>query len=206
MTWHSAVVTDNQDPEQRGRLKLLVAELAAAEWPTWVPAWSPAGLQLLAVPVVGDLVIVHRTPAGGLAWAAGLVQGDRRYPDALRRDYPHRVGLASPDGGAALVACDGNRVLLLSGAGTSAGIDLATTESGLLEHALMGEAFVADWKAVLDALVTLGTSLGSAVSIASVVAAGNALNAAIAAQAANAATSAASGGLPLLSRWVRLEG
>lgn len=105
MTWYSAVVVDNQDPDQRGRLRLRIPGLLGpdAVAPDWIPARVVGGAHERAVglwwcPPVDAIVLVE-VDGYRMVWSGGEISGSTKLPAELLEGYPRRAGLTSPGGG-----------------------------------------------------------------------------------------------------------
>ena len=120
---HFAIVTDNNDPEQRGRLKMRSQSLIGADYemPDWIEPESPlftstGGGGSLFLPKIGTLVelvvAVHdvdmdqmpaerflQNPSGKWRHASHSASQDKLpLPDDLRTHYPNRRGFVTPAG------------------------------------------------------------------------------------------------------------
>lgn len=161
--YYQATVRDNRDPEERGRLRLEVAELfgPGVTAPDWIsprvvaPAEGAVGW--LAVPAVGAVVAVEANGPGadltarGLRWLGGT---PARIPAPLRVDYPARAGASSPDGSAVAVLGP-DLVALLAGT-----VRLGASEAAATHEAVRASLLSA-LSGVLDEVIAIG--LASAV-------------------------------------------
>lgn len=139
---HMGVVTDNNDPEQRGRLKLKCQSLVAVdvELPDWIePAAqlfaSTGGAAALFLPAIGSTVEltcdVHDTELDempgerflqnpAMKWRPATMTdkaGPMPLPDVLRINYPNRRGWATPSGH--YVVCDDKGSVIIHHSGGS---------------------------------------------------------------------------------------
>lgn len=112
MSWYSAIVVDNADPDQRGRLRLRIPGLLGPDAiaPDWIPARVVGGAHGRAVglwwcPPVDAIVLVE-VDGPRIVWSGGEVSGSTKLPDALLDGYPRRAGLTSPKGNSAIVLDD----------------------------------------------------------------------------------------------------
>jgi uncharacterized protein involved in type VI secretion and phage assembly len=96
-------VTNNNDPEQEGRVKVKSDQLEAQEFPAWLePSFSMAGAEwgIFFVPEVGDLVEIEiddRPQAGGL-YARSVYTPTNKIPAELLANYPNRMGIVTKGG------------------------------------------------------------------------------------------------------------
>jgi hypothetical protein len=145
LSWYSARVLDNRDPDQRGGLRLLIPALLGPEaaWPGWVPATfagaAPGAVSGLWIPPPGALVQVR--VLGELAtWSGATLAQDAKLPEALRRNYPRRSGSSSTDG----------RSVILLEDGTSGGLLVLVPDGGTMrlgsetaaKHVQLAEAYL----------------------------------------------------------------
>lgn len=115
---HAATVLDNQDPEQRGRIKVACAALMADE-ETAVPHWCDPIYEWgwFIVPDVGEIVdievasgasdddskgvisIANLNPRWrGRYWGGEATEQARKVPDDFKTNYGKRRGFATPGG------------------------------------------------------------------------------------------------------------
>jgi len=107
--YYSAVVTDNADPDELGRLRVICPELygdGSQELPAWIRPRVYAGNGAASgwwfIPPVDAIVFLERSPAGDLRWSgAGWGQANE-VPSFLAGNYPRRAGFTSPEGGHSL--------------------------------------------------------------------------------------------------------
>lgn len=165
MRHYAAIVSDNADPDKRGRLKLEIPGLLDGVHPEWIDPRAPSGPASVWIPRKDDRVIVERSEGGDLRWSGGLVIG-AALPDVFRKDYGERHGIASADGAAAVVLVNGGGILVL--AGSSGTITLATGEDARTEPVVLGDTFGGSWDDLLTALTTLAAALVPVVSPATV--------------------------------------
>jgi len=118
--YYTAVVTDNEDPDELGRLRVICPELygdGATEIPSWVAprvyTGAAAGAGWWFIPPVDSIVFLEASPAGDLRWSGGTWGQVNAPPDFLTANYPHRSGFTSPEGGHALALDDDVGFLLL---------------------------------------------------------------------------------------------
>lgn len=135
--YYQAIVRDNRDPEQRGRLRLEVPELLGpgVVSPDWVApritAPQAGAVGWLCIPATGATVVLeangpgHDPAARGWRW-----QGSEALdlPQALRAGYPARAGATSPDGSAVAVLGPDLAALLASTVRLGASEQLALHE------------------------------------------------------------------------------
>lgn len=161
MRYYSAVVTDRDDPDQRGRIKAKIPALVDGEWHDWIDAWSPFGLASVFTPRVDDVVLIVASEGGAIRWLGGTVEGQRKWPEPYRKDYGKRSGIASTDGAACVVLVEGGGVIVL--AGPQGTITLATTEDATTHPLVHGDTLGDAWDGLLDALTVFVGSTGAAV-------------------------------------------
>lgn len=109
---YPAIVTDNDDPDQLGRLLLEIPGLLGTEdpeHPDWIyPCFAAAGpgaAALFFIPPVGAAVYVDQDVSGGLRWRGADFGGVNTIPPDLLVNYPRRSGFSAP-GGRHLLALD----------------------------------------------------------------------------------------------------
>ena len=119
-SYYTAIVVDVEDPDELGRLRLIIPELygdGATEYPGWIPPRVPAGAGAGAgwwfVPPVDSIVLVERTPAGDLRWTGGTWGQVNEVPAFLAANYPRRSGFTSPEGGHSLAMDEDTGILVL---------------------------------------------------------------------------------------------
>ena len=98
-----ATVTDNQDPDELGRLQLLIPPLSGSDepYPGWVQPRVPGGSAacgMIWIPPVDSVVLVDVDQAGRVRWSGEAFGALNTIPDALRINYPLRAGFSSPSG------------------------------------------------------------------------------------------------------------
>lgn len=117
--YYTAVVDDTADPEQRGRLKLVIGELLGeAVYPDWIEpriAGGPGAAAMFFVPPAGSVVIVEADDRDQLRWSGGQFGGQNSLPAFLLANYPARSGFSAPGGQHLVVADDDVGVYLVSG-------------------------------------------------------------------------------------------
>lgn len=104
--YYSAVVTDNADPDELGRLRVICPELygdAETELPAWIaprvgPGTGP-GSGWWWIPPVDAIVLLEASPAGELRWSGSGWGQVNTPPSFLAANYPRRAGWTSPEGG-----------------------------------------------------------------------------------------------------------
>jgi hypothetical protein len=156
--YYSAVVTDNADPDELGRIRVICPELFgdhSTELPQWVPPRVPAGSAPGAgwwfVPPVDAVVFLEETPAGDLRWSGAAWGGVNTVPAFLAGNYPRRAGFTSPEGGHALALDDDAGLLILV-------VDPATPDGVANYVSLDGAAGEAKIGLATGALFTLNGS------------------------------------------------
>lgn len=93
-----AVVTDNRDPGQRGRIQIDHAILGQT---SWIPYLNVPGM--FSAPSIGDIVFVtceSGEPEHSYAWG-NITKGNKakpELPDRFKRDIPTNRGIYSPGG------------------------------------------------------------------------------------------------------------
>ena len=144
MTWYTATVNDNRDPEKRARLRLVIGGLTgSAVYPGWVGPMLPGGaakgaVGLVWVPPVGSIVLVLQTGPEAVRWCFGPMEGDAKLPAALTDDYPNTAGFTSPGGDVAITAGRTNaRVLVPTGGEVRLG-DADASQAAVRGDALIG--------------------------------------------------------------------
>lgn len=157
--WYTAVVTDNADPDKRGRLRLKVAGLTGdEEWPEWVEPALPAPAMNGAIgwwwiPPKDALVLVERYRPDALRWRGGTSGGRWRLPTELSTDYPKRAGFTDPSGTTVLALASSKAVL-------KAQEVLLGGEQDATEAALLGDKFVSKFGQLLSEIVSIGAAAG----------------------------------------------
>ena len=118
----TATVVNVDDPDQLGRLRLIIPGLyeAEIEFPEWIqprfPAAGPGAVAAWLIPPVDAVVVVEVDEAGELRWHGGEVGGVNTPPPFLVANYPRRAGMTSP-GGLHVLALDdddGLRILVVN--------------------------------------------------------------------------------------------
>lgn len=160
MRHYVAIVQDNADPDQVGRLQLEIPGLLDGTHPDWIPPRAPAGPGLVWIPRKDDRVIVERGEGGELRWLGATVRATP-YADPFLKDYGKRHGIASADGAACVVLVNEGGILVL--AGSSGTITLATGEDARTEPLVLGDTFGQAWDDFLTALTTFLSSISGAV-------------------------------------------
>lgn len=180
---HAAVVLDDRDPEQAGRLQVMIPTLSGtdAPWPDWVPPRLPGcageeGAGLVWIPPQQSVVVVEAEAggAGGIWWVAGELGARSRLPAPLRADYPATSGWVDRAGDhAALLGPDGARLQAFDAAGgvaaqlraassgvrvEGARIDLTGPGATPAHPYLLTAAFFADLALVLAEVVAVGAA------------------------------------------------
>lgn len=121
--FYSAVVSDNADPDQAGRLKLVIPEYSGSgEYPDWVPGRlpltgpgqedSPGAGGWISIPEVDSIVIVQVGLNAAPEWSHAQAGEVAQVPSILRTNYPTRAGATSPDGSHGLALDDAEGFLL----------------------------------------------------------------------------------------------
>jgi len=118
---YRALVTDNADPEQLGRLMLQIPELIGEEesYPEWVPPRIPTaagpGAGWFGVPPIGAPVLVEADSAGLLRWSGAEWGALNTPPPLLVGNYGRRQGFTSPEGLHSFALDEDNGLILLVG-------------------------------------------------------------------------------------------
>lgn len=109
-TYFTATVADNQDPDQLGRLSLIIPGYSGEDeaYPEWIsPRVAPgagagaedgAGAGWFFVPAVNSIVIVEVNAGGELRWTGAEWGAVNALPAFLAGNYPRRAGFTSPEG------------------------------------------------------------------------------------------------------------
>jgi len=119
--YFAAVVTDNADPDELGRLRVICPELygedGATEFPGWIAPRVPAGAGPASgwwfVPPVDAIVALELTPSGELRWTGSGWGQVNTVPEFLAGNYPRRSGFTSPEGGHTLALDEDAGLLVL---------------------------------------------------------------------------------------------
>lgn len=165
MTTYDAIVRDNRDPDELGRLRLEVPGLFGSDRlaPGWVPARiGPAGgggVGLWWIPPVNARVVVEIAGAGQqLRWIGTELGRSARAPSWLRA--AGRAGLTSPSGTRGLLL-DDQRVTLTGGAPSSAEALLLGDRTEEDHAAFLGnlQVFVTALKASTDPAVAAAAAV-----------------------------------------------
>ena len=167
MSWHTAVVTDNRDPDKQGRLKVKIPALFGdAEYPSWVdPALAApshqGALGLWCVPPVDAVILVERHGPSTYWWRGGLTGGTHKLPTELSTDYPKRAGLTDPSGAVVLALTEQDAIVKVPRSALIGGAD-ADQES------MLGSKFMAKFKLFLSEVNTaiLAVPSSNAVTLA----------------------------------------
>lgn len=164
--YYSAVVTDNADPLELGRLRVICAELygdADTELPEWIPPRIAAGAGPGAgwwwIPPVNAVVILEATAAGDLRWTGGGWGEVNAPPEDLIDNYPRRAGFTDP-GGAHSLVLDQDTGLVVSVREEAGGDPVAVLELGTDGPTL--DATGDPWRLLLDATRALLVHSGGA--------------------------------------------
>lgn len=117
--YYSAIVTDNADPDELGRIRVICPELygdGETELPKWIPPRVSSGTGPASgwwfIPPLDAIVVLEASPAGELRWSGGSWGGVNTVPSFLAANYPRRSGFTSPEGGHS-VALDEDAGLLV---------------------------------------------------------------------------------------------
>lgn len=117
---YRAIVTDIDDPDQRGRIRARCAEIYGTgdeEIPAWIEAEVQGGAAPGAgwwfVPPVDAVVVLRRLPSGDLRWRPGPWGSLNAPPSTLAGNYPRRSGWTSPDGVHTLALDDDSGMIAL---------------------------------------------------------------------------------------------
>lgn len=118
--YYSAVVTDNADPDELGRLRVICPELYGddvTEFPDWIPPRVGPGAGPAAgwwfIPPVDAIVFLEESPAGDLRWSGGAWGQVNTPPEFLAANYPRRSGFTSPEGAHSLALDEDTGLLVL---------------------------------------------------------------------------------------------
>lgn len=108
LRYYTGFVRDNNDPEQRARLKLEIPGFTGVgvTHPSWIAAripGGPAGSGLFFLPPVDSVIVVEADEAGNLRWGGGGFGAVNTLPPILAENYPRRSGFTSPEGAHGLV-------------------------------------------------------------------------------------------------------
>lgn len=100
--FYPAVVADNADPQQAGRLRCECPALWATVPEMWIPpvgAYAAQGHGSLNVPAVGDRVYLRFSEGdASFPYYERANYADGHLPDALKADYPETIGMVDRGG------------------------------------------------------------------------------------------------------------
>lgn len=118
--YYTAIVTDNADPDELGRLRVICPELygdGETELPAWIPPRVGPGAGPASgwwwIPPVDAVVYLERTPAGDLRWSGSGWGQVNTVPEFLAGNYPRRAGFTSPEGASSLALDEDVGLLVL---------------------------------------------------------------------------------------------
>lgn len=117
--YFTATVVDNADPDELGRLSLVIPGLSGAEdpHPEWIPPRVTPGAGPASgwffVPPVDAVVVVELDSAGALRWTGGTWGAVNTIPELLAANYPRRSGFSSPEGANVLALDEDTGLLVL---------------------------------------------------------------------------------------------
>lgn len=163
---YTAIVTDNDDPEKRGRIRAYSGALNAegTDLPEWIePCFPAAGVGgasgFFFVPQVNDVVEIERVvthtddDALGLAsivhpdthWRCMVYSSIADVPVEFKRGYPARCGLKTVSGQSLVFDDDASSVILTSG-------DIRLASESATEPLVLGDVLKAMLSSFLDAV------------------------------------------------------
>lgn len=161
MSWYTAVVNDNRDPDRRGRLRLVIGGLTgSAVYPSWVVPMLPGGAAKGAagfvwIPPVNSIVLVLQTGPESIRWCFGPVEGNAKLPASLTDDYPNTAGFTSPGGDVAITA---GRTLARVTVPTGGEVRLGDADGS--QSVPRGDALIGALQPALQEIGTLFAALG----------------------------------------------
>ena len=139
-------MADNDDPELRGRLKLVIPGITGPDnaHPDWIRARivgaGPLALALFWLPPVEAIVFVEADRGGVLRWLGSELSASQVLPDIFRTDYPLRAGMTSPDGTVFLVLGPG-LAIIEAAAVTLTSSDIRLGGSAAAQAMILGNIF-----------------------------------------------------------------
>jgi len=142
---HTGVVTNNNDPEQRGRIKVKSDTLldSEVEFPIWAEPsnWtSTGGFGVLAIPDVGTTVDVELDDEDDEAiprYKGGVYNDESGVPDELKAGYPKKRGIKTPSGHLVILD-DGEKKITIQDASKN----VITMENGKVNITTTGDLTV----------------------------------------------------------------
>ena len=161
MTWYTAVVNDNRDPEKRARLRLVIGGLTgSAVYPGWVVPLLPGGAGdraagLVWIPPTGSIVLVLQTGPEAVRWCFGPVEGSAKLPAALTDDYPNTAGFTDPAGAVAFAA--GRSLARVTVPDTG---QVRLGDAGADQSVMRGDAFLGAVQPAFQEIATLLSGIG----------------------------------------------
>ncbi len=146
VSYFSATVQDNDDPDQLGRLVLVIPGLTGADnpHPDWIEpriagGAGPDAAAVFFLPPVDAIVVVEADAGGRLRWSGGTVGAVNTIPPAFLTNYPRRAGMTSPTGSTVLILDDDDGVTLVG-----AKISLVASEDDPREPLLLSTTFLGE--------------------------------------------------------------
>lgn len=175
--YFTATVSDNQDPDELGRLMLKIPGISGPDedYPDWIaPRVTPGagpGAGWWWIPPVDAIVVVELDAAGVVRWTGGTWGAVNTPPEVLIGNYPRRAGFTSPEAGQAVVLDEDDGAFLVVAPGARVVFTTDPELGGALEPVILGSTFLGElgpaMTEIMAALSALGlpvTNLGTLIS------------------------------------------
>lgn len=168
------IVTNNDDPAKAGRVKAVIHSLSGQEFPDWIEGEQPAGCCF--IPDMGESISIG-LPEGDditefpeeMRYTGAIKDDANPVADAFLKNYPNRMGFASPKDQQVLV--DDNDGQAIIKAAAKAILNAPATElsdictDAILKGTTVHTAFTTFFTALGNAASTLSLSPGNPAAV-----------------------------------------
>lgn len=164
--YFTAVVADNQDPDELGRLSLVIPGISGADQPhpEWIPARVTPGTGPGAgwwfIPPVDAVVVVEVDAAGALRWTGGTWGAVNTPPDFMVDSYARRSGFTSPEGAQTFALDEDSGAYVLVSPGARLVITSDPALGATVEPVILGATCLGDLAAGLTEVLAAVAALG----------------------------------------------